>query len=38
MQINGGRPDIGHPLALVASLALVGSMAPRFAKTRKVGS
>ena len=32
---QSGRPDIGHPLSLVASLALVGAMAPRFAKTKK---
>lgn len=35
-QINSGRPDVGHPLSLAASLALLGAMAPRFAKTRKV--
>ncbi|PSC67790.1 transmembrane s 14c isoform B [Micractinium conductrix] len=35
-QISSGRPDIGHPLSLVASLALVGAMAPRFAKTKKL--
>ncbi|PRW45197.1 UPF0136 domain isoform B [Chlorella sorokiniana] len=34
-QINSGRPDVGHPLALVASIALVGAMAPRYLKTKK---
>lgn len=33
---QSGRPDIGHPLALAASIALVGAMAPRYLKTKKV--
>lgn len=35
-QINRGRPDVGHPLSLAASLALVSAMAPRYARTHKV--
>ena len=36
MLLQSGRPDIGHPVALAASLALVGAMGPRFLKTKKV--
>jgi len=34
--LQSGRPDIGHPLALAASVALVGAMAPRYLRTKKV--
>jgi uncharacterized membrane protein (UPF0136 family) len=33
---TGGQPEVGHPVSMIASLALLGSMAPRAFKTKRV--